>query len=293
MNKISKLLKDNSELIEQRLREYMPASDDRYRALSESMLYSLLAGGKRIRPFLTLEFCRLFGGKDEAALPLACAVEMIHTYSLIHDDLPEMDDDALRRGRPTNHKVYGHATALLAGDALLTMAFGVIAEAGLPASDAVAAVSILANNAGQCGMCGGQMLDLIGEKERFDFETLRLMDSLKTGKLIEASCLLGVIAAGHTDDSDARRRAQTYARGIGTAFQILDDILDVTSDSETTGKSLSDAQNDKTTFMTFMSVEDARQFASRLTDEAIDAVADIEGSGVLRDTALYLLDRKS
>ena len=175
----------------------------RYADLTEAMEYSLLAGGKRIRPVLTLECCRLCGGDPEEALDFACGVEMVHTYSLIHDDLPAMDDDDLRRGRPTNHKVYGEATAILAGDGLLTAAFQALAEAGLPAERVVEAVACLAKEAGPEGMVGGQALDMAGEGRALTRKELERLQSLKTGALISAAAELGCIAAGGTAEQRA------------------------------------------------------------------------------------------
>ena len=202
----------------------------RYADLTEAMEYSLLAGGKRIRPVLTLECCRLCGGDPEAALNFACGVEMIHTYSLIHDDLPAMDDDDLRRGRPTNHKVYGEATAILAGDGLLTAAFQALAGAKLPAERVVEAVACLAKEAGPEGMVGGQALDMAGEGRALTRKELELLQSLKTGALISAAAELGCIAAGGT--AEQRAAVRTYAQCLGRAFQIQDDILDVTGTAE-------------------------------------------------------------
>ena len=208
----------------------LSASDEstkHFDILLESRRYSLMAGGKRIRPALALAFCRLFGGDPEAALPYACALEMIHTYSLIHDDLPCMDNDDLRRGKPTNHRVYGEAMALLAGDALLTDAFAMAADnPKLSGAVNARAVSILSRAAGSRGMVAGQVLDLLGEKSehRPDFDRLLQTHRLKTGALIRAAAALGVLAAG-VDESDVRMRdALTYAEGIGLVFQIVDDI---------------------------------------------------------------------
>ena len=200
----------------------------------EAMRYSLLAGGKRIRPLLVLEFCRVTGGDEQAALPLAAALEMIHTYSLIHDDLPCMDNDDYRRGRLTNHKVYGESTAVLAGDGLLTAAFETAASTPLPPSAVVRAVSVLSRCAGPYGMVGGQQLDLEGEHKRCTAGEIHEIHRLKTGALISAGCQLGVLAGGGTEAQLAA--ARTYAEGIGMAFQLRDDILDVTGDSAKLGK---------------------------------------------------------
>ena len=197
------------------------AAEARHADLQEAMEYSLLAGGKRIRPILTLETCRLCGGDPEAALPFACGVEMVHTYSLIHDDLPAMDNDDLRRGRPTNHVVYGEAAAILAGDALLTAAFEQLTEANLPDEQIVEAVRCLSRAAGSAGMVGGQALDMAGEGHALDREELELLQSLKTGALISAAAELGCIAAGGGTEQRARVRA--YAQALGRAFQVRDE----------------------------------------------------------------------
>ena len=201
------------------------AEDAPQKQLFDAMRYSLLAGGKRIRPILVLEFCRICGGETEKALPFAAAIEMVHTYSLIHDDLPCMDNDDYRRGRLTNHKVFGEANAVLAGDALLTAAFGQLARAELPAERIGKAVALLSQRAGECGMVGGQVLDLAGEQLVLTEEEIYNVHRLKTGALISAACQLGVIAAGGTQEQlDASDR---YAEALGLAFQTRDDMLDV------------------------------------------------------------------
>lgn len=249
--------------------------EPRYADLQEAMEYSLLAGGKRIRPVLTLEVCRMCGGDPQAALPFACALEMIHTYSLIHDDLPAMDDDQLRRGRPTNHVVYGEATAILAGDGLLTSAFEQLSKAELPAQRIVEAVACLARNAGPGGMVGGQALDMAGEGRSMTRGELEQLQSLKTGALISAAAELGCIAAGGS--SQQRQKVRDYAQALGRAFQVQDDILDVTSTDEELGKSVgSDRINEKTTFVTALGLEESRVLVEKLTQQAVDALADFE-----------------
>ncbi|MBE6531747.1 MAG: polyprenyl synthetase family protein [Ruminococcaceae bacterium] len=295
MTDIKQILAADAELVNDVLRGYFARNDEDIKELLESERYSLFAGGKRIRPFLTLEFCKLFGGKAEAALPFGCALEMIHTYSLIHDDLPCMDDDDLRRGKPTNHKVFGYSTALLAGDALLTHAFGVAASNDLVESNAVAqAVKLLSEQAGEFGMVGGQIIDLAGESEKLSLDKLIKLHSMKTGALIRAACLMGVIAAGYPIDSEEAVSAAEYAEKIGLAFQIIDDILDATATEEELGKSVgSDAESNKTTFLSYYSAEEAYAYAGTLTAEAVSAISSYEGSEVLTDFAVYLLDRKS
>ncbi len=241
--------------------------------LYDAMEYSLLAGGKRIRPVLTLECCRMCGGEPETALPLAGAVEMIHTYSLIHDDLPCMDDDDLRRGRPTNHKVYGEATAVLAGDALLTAAFEVILDAGsLPPERLLTAAAVLARAAGGWGMVGGQVLDMAGEGHALSLSEVEELQRMKTGALITAAAEMGCVAAGGTQEQ--RAAVRRYAEKLGLAFQIQDDILDVVGNAAALGKSVgSDARSEKTTFVTLKGVETCRKLVRRLTEEAKEALA--------------------
>ena len=264
------LMVRDAELVEERLAQISRAGS-RYADLQNSMEYSLLAGGKRIRPVLTLESCRLCGGTPEEALDFACAVEMIHTYSLIHDDLPAMDDDDLRRGRPTNHKVYGEATAILAGDGLLTAAFSLLAGADLPPERVVEAVACLAEAAGPEGMVGGQALDMAGEGRGLTTSELRQLQSLKTGALIAAAAELGCIAAGGTRDQ--RERLRRYAQALGQAFQIRDDMLDEISTQDELGKPVgSDRSKEKSTFVTALGLEGCAAEVERLTWEAVSAL---------------------
>ncbi|MDR1132150.1 MAG: polyprenyl synthetase family protein, partial [Oscillospiraceae bacterium] len=217
--------------------------------LIEAMRYSLLAGGKRIRPVLTLAFCEAAGGKAEDALPAAVAVEMLHTYSLIHDDLPCMDDDALRRGKPANHKVFGEFTATLAGDALQAEAFGTILRADLPAELRADCAAALAAAAGVDGICGGQQLDMAGNGRVLGEEALTDIQSRKTGSLLAAACLMGAIVGGASETQ--REAALVYGSALGAAFQIRDDMLDELGKTETLGKSTgSDRRVGKTTFLT-------------------------------------------
>lgn len=235
----------------------------------DAMNYSLLSGGKRLRPALALAVCRMCGGNAEHALPFACAVEMVHTYSLIHDDLPCMDDDDLRRGRPTNHKVYGEATAVLAGDALLTAAFETIAEHGtdLPADRALAASACLGRAAGARGMVGGQVLDMAGEGHALSLSEVEELQKLKTGALISAAAEIGCIVAGGSEEE--RGAVRRYAQNLGLAFQIQDDILDVIGDEATLGKPIgSDAESEKTTFVTLKGVDACRELVRERTEHA-------------------------
>ena len=232
--------------------------------LAEAMRYSLLAGGKRIRPMLVLEFCRISGGDIEAAMPIACAVEMLHTYSLIHDDLPCMDNDELRRGKPTNHVVFGECTATLAGDTLQAEAFGTILRCGLPVERKAACAEILAGAVGLDGMCCGQYLDMLWEGRSLTEQELTEINSRKTGALLAAACQMGVAAAGGTERM--LECAGHFGAAIGMAFQIRDDMLDVLSTEEELGKPIgSDSQENKNTYMVLMGREGCEKTIAKLT----------------------------
>lgn len=261
-------------------------------AVTEAMRYSLLAGGKRIRPVLALAFARLCGGIWQEALPFACAVEMVHTYSLIHDDLPCMDDDELRRGRPTCHKVYGEAMALLAGDGLLTQAFSVIFTHPDSAKAAKAA-GCLAGLAGYQGMVGGQCIDLSADGKDVDLPLLRTMDEGKTVALIQAACQMGCIAAGAGEE--ALSAAKRFAAGVGMAFQIRDDILDVLGDAQKLGKNTGmDSAHDKRNYVSLLGVDAAQHLVEQYTAEALAALDSFPGDGAfLRDLAQKLAGRDS
>ena len=268
-------LRRRQERVEEALAGYF-TQDVAQKTLLESMRYSLLAGGKRIRPVLTLTFCAAAGGDEEAALPVACAVEMLHTYSLIHDDLPCMDNDDLRRGRPTNHKVFGEMTAVLAGDALQSAAFQSVLSAPLNAEVRSAAALELSDAAGALGMCGGQQLDMEGEERPLTLEEIAHMNGLKTGCLLRAACVMGVLAAGHAPDSPQCRAAAEYAAGIGLAFQIRDDMLNVTSTAQEMGKSVgSDAESHKSTFVAHLGLEGCQR---RVETETLRAKQALKGA---------------
>ena len=258
--------------------------------LAEAMRYSLLAGGKRIRPMLTLEFCRVCGGDINAALPVACGVEMLHTYSLIHDDLPCMDNDDLRRGRPTNHKVYGECVAMLAGDALQAQAFYSVLSAELPADRRAACAQILASAVGLDGMCGGQYLDMLWEGRKLNEQELSEINSRKTGALLVAACQMGVAAAGGTESQLAA--AGHYGAALGLAFQIRDDMLDVLSTTEELGKPIgSDSEENKTTFVSLYGVDKAKKIAAEITSEAVDILKKFENNEFLMELTKMLLMR--
>ena len=260
--------------------------------LDEAARYSLMAGGKRVRPALVLEFCRLFGGDADRALPFAAAIEMTHTQSLIHDDLPAIDDDDLRRGRPTNHKVYGEAIAIFAGDAMTMDAYKLLVSADFDPAVLVEAVRILSRASGESGMIRGQVIDIYGETHRLTLEELLTLHRHKTGALIRASAELGVIAAGYSMDSPQMKAAEEYADKVGLAFQVIDDILDATSTMEELGKSVGgDAEHNKNTFLTFYSAENAARYAESLTEEAIRAIEGYAGAERLISLARYLAVR--
>jgi len=237
--------------------------------LFSAMRYSLLAGGKRLRPVFVFDFCRMCGGEWEKAVPFAAAVEMIHTYSLIHDDLPCMDNDDFRRGKPTNHKVFGEATAVLAGDALLTAAFSHIAGAPYSPEIRIKAVEILANCAGELGMVGGQVLDIQSETRQCTVNEVIDIQSRKTGALFRAACMLGVLAGGGSKQQMSS--AADFASNFGLAFQIRDDILDVIGDAKILGKSVgTDAV--KNTFVQLYGLEKCDELVQHHTGKAINAL---------------------
>lgn len=259
--------------IEKALEKFLPRGEENSltQPVVDSMRYSLLLGGKRIRPVMTLAFCQLCGGDAELALPFACAVEMVHTYSLIHDDLPCMDDDDLRRGKPANHKVYGEAMALLAGDGLLTKAFETALAFSGPAADAVRGAKILAQCAGAAGMVGGQCIDLNSEGQDVDLNLLAEMDQGKTVALISAACQMGCAAAGAGEE--ALENARRYAEGVGMAFQIRDDILDVLGDAAILGKNVGmDSARDKRNYVSLLGVEEAQKLVDSFTAQAEEAL---------------------
>ena len=281
--------------IEAALSHFVPETDKLYRTVTDAMRYSLLDGGKRVRAILTLEFCKLCGGTEEAAMPFACAVEMIHAYSLIHDDLPCMDNDDMRRGKPSNHKVFGENYALLAGDGLLTKAFetALSTEAFNVAGveRAAKAAAVLAQCAGEYGMVGGQCIDLETEDKSVSVDVLREKDTGKTANLIMAACMMGCIAAGA--DEKLVAAAKEYALHIGLAFQIRDDILDVTGNAEELGKNIGiDAQNGRCTYVSLLGLEEAQSLVDRYTEIALGALDCFDGdTEYLRTFAVQLAKR--
>lgn len=287
-------------MIEARLNEFF-VQECPQKGLLDAMRYSLLAGGKRIRPILTMKFCQAAGGKIEEALDFACGVEMLHTYSLIHDDLPCMDNDDLRRGKPTCHKVFGETVATLAGDALQAAAFRTVLYAKGPwrgdgGTAPLLAAGFLASAAGELGMCGGQYLDTVGDGKTHTIEELTAIHTGKTVALLRAACLMGVCASAgcrKVDDS-AFQAAKDYAGNLGMAFQIQDDILDVTATTEVLGKPVgSDQANEKTTFVTLLGVSACRELVREHTARAKAALnSGISDSGFLCWLADKLAERE-
>ena len=258
--------------------------------LFDSMRYSLLAGGKRLRPVFVFDFCRMAGGCWPDATPFAAAVEMIHTYSLIHDDLPSMDNDDYRRGRPTNHKVYGEAMAILAGDAMLTAAFGQMVHAQcVPDAARLRAIEYLSRCAGETGMVGGQVLDILAEQRECTETEILNIQSRKTGALIKAACVLGVMAAGGTARQEIA--AMDFADHLGLAFQIRDDMLDVIGDAEKLGKATG-MDGQKNTFVRLYGLEKCAELVKEHTDAAIKALDAFVDNGFMKELALSLVGRE-
>lgn len=290
------LMKAYADKVDEQLLKFTENKPELQGVVLEAMEYSLTAGGKRLRPMLMLEFYRMCGGEDlDKMLKLACSVELIHTYSLIHDDLPCMDDDDYRRGKPSCHKAFPENIALLAGDALNTLAFEVISECAMEgtisADKAVMLISVLSKAIGTDGMIGGQVIDLQTENEEISIETLNTLQSCKTGALIEAACVMGVIAAGRLDMIPA---AADYAQAMGRAFQIVDDILDVIGTFEELGKPIgSDSEQHKNTYVSLLGLERSKQVASQLTVQALAHIKKFDNSEFMYELTQELLDRRS
>ncbi|MBQ6262877.1 MAG: polyprenyl synthetase family protein [Clostridia bacterium] len=289
---ISIRLREYAELTEKALDGFLSGQNVPDKTLVEAMRYSTLGGGKRIRAFLTVCFSKMFGGSVEKAIPSACAVEMIHAYSLIHDDLPAMDDSPLRRGKPSCHVQFGEATALLAGDALLTYAFDVLASNKAISDKSVRlSVGVLSQLAAHRGMCGGQAIDL-SDSVNTENDLFELY-YLKTGALIEASCLLGYYSVCDDPNPSVVENIKKYARLLGIAFQIHDDILDVTGDPDVIGKPVgNDEKADKKTILYFRDLKSAEKLEYDLTVSAIDAVTDYADSDGPCQLAVWLMSRK-
>lgn len=286
------LLNEYKNKIDARLDILVSENGQRYDEVVRAARYSLLSGGKRIRPILLLEFYRLCGGEGDLAYNFACALEMIHTYSLIHDDLPCMDNDDFRRGKPSCHKEFGETTALLAGDALLTEAFGAAAKTvAINTENVTAAISTLSSCAGIAGMVGGQVMDIAGEQCLTNESGILEMYRLKTGALIKAACVCGAILAGA--DEEEITAAAVYGEKLGLAFQLIDDILDHEGDEALLGKPIgSDEKNDKYTLVGVLGIERCRELAKQYTDEAHTALGCFMGdTSTLTELTDYLLVR--
>ncbi|MGN0532104.1 MAG: polyprenyl synthetase family protein [Eubacterium sp.] len=280
------------DIINEHIQDYIPQANDGQLSVTRAMKYSLMNGGKRLRPILVLEFCKMCGGDVDKAMDYACAIEFIHTYSLIHDDLPCMDDDDVRRGNPSCHKMFGESTALLAGDALLTHAFDAVASSELSSEQNVKAVCLLAQNAGVGGMIGGQVLDLKFEDQEPSISDLVSVHKLKTGALISAACLLGCIAGNGTEEQ--LQAASRFAYYLGVAFQIKDDILDVTGDEEKLGKPVgSDKDNNKITYVDLVGLNKAGDDVEKLTDMAIKELDKFDNNEFMCALANYLVNREN
>ena len=290
---MKQMLNDRTAQYRAYIEEYMTRYYARFhnepqKELFEAMEYSLLAPGKRLRPVFAFEFCRMCGGNWEKAAPFAAAVEMIHNYSLIHDDLPCMDNDDFRRGRPTNHKVYGETLAVLAGDALLTDAFAVAASADIPGKDIAFAIQVLSENAGSLGMVGGQVLDTKSEERTLTEQEVLDIQSRKTGALINAASVLGVIAAGGSEEQ--LKAASGFAAALGMAFQIRDDMLDVIGTQEEMGKGVGTDAN-KNTFVRLYGLEKCAELVNTYTKTALDCLSAFNDTDYMRELALSLINR--
>lgn len=290
-----KMLKERKSIIENELERHMKFEKGYQNTVFEAMKYSVDAGGKRLRPILLIEACEMLGGKREDAMPFACAVEMIHTYSLIHDDLPAMDDDDLRRGKPTNHKVFGEGMAVLAGDGLLNHAFETMIKKSLEdekrAHIYIKAMNEIANGSGVHGMIGGQVVDLESENKQIDIDTLDYIHMNKTAKMIIKPMRAGaIIASASESDMEAVTK---YANAIGLAFQIVDDILDIEGDQEKLGKDIgSDIENQKSTYPSILGLEESKKIAKRLIEEGKEAIKSLNVKDeFLIELADYILNR--
>ncbi|AXU71149.1 TPA: polyprenyl synthetase family protein [Clostridioides difficile] len=288
-------LKEKASFVEKILKEYMPKEEGYQKTVIEAMNYSLSAGGKRLRPILTLEACKIVGGNEDEAIPFAIAIEMIHTYSLIHDDLPALDNDDLRRGRPTNHKVYGEAMGILAGDALLNYAFEVMLAGSINKENPekyLKAINEIAKGAGIYGMIGGQVVDVESENKQIEKEKLDYIHMNKT-----AAMMVGCMRAGATiggANSEQMEEITKYAKNIGLSFQIVDDILDIVGDEAKLGKKVgSDIENHKSTYPSLLGLDKSKEIAHNLIDEAKKSIEKLSDDvDFLKGLAEYIIDRE-
>ena len=293
MTDFNKITEDYIDIINNELDKSYIADGLMSDKLMDAMHYSLSNGGKRIRPILMMEFCKMCGGKTEDALNSALALESIHTFSLIHDDLPCMDNDDLRRGKPSCHKAYGEDIALLAGDALALDAFSKIAQTeNVSTEKLLRVINEISKSSGFSGMCGGQLLDLENEKVSPDIDRLKLTYKLKTGKLISTACKCGAILGGGTEEQI--KSAEEFGYDLGLAFQIIDDILDVEGDEQLLGKPIgSDKEQEKTTFVTLYGLETAKKTAEDITNRALELLAQFDNNEYLTNLTKKLLTRRS
>lgn len=288
------VLNEKIDYIETLLNEYMPKEEGYQETIIKAMNYSLKAGGKRLRPILTLESCKIVGGKEEDAIPFAMAIEMIHTYSLIHDDLPALDNDDLRRGKPTNHKVFGDGMATLAGDALLNYAFEVMLSSSLDKKDSnkyLKAINEVAKHAGIYGMIGGQVVDVESENKIIDKNKLDFIHLNKTAAMIVGCMRAGAIIGGANEDE--LDKITKYGKNIGLSFQIVDDILDIIGDEETLGKPIgSDIENHKSTYPSLLGLEKSREIARDLIEEAKSSINSLSSEvNFLNQLGDYIISR--
>ncbi len=287
-------LKERAERVNAALDKFIQTKDNPQSVIYDAMRYSLFAGGKRLRPVLMIETAKMCGGSEDEVMPFACAMEMIHTYSLIHDDLPAMDNDDLRRGMPTCHIKFGEANAILAGDALLTKAFEIVSGYnGKYPSRALRAIERLASSAGTEGMIGGQIVDIESEGKKTDAQRLEYLHLLKTGAIIRSSCVIGAIMSGAEEKYTAA--ADEFARNLGIAFQIRDDILDVTGTTEELGKTvMSDVRENKSTYVTLFGLEKAEELSALYSRRAKDALNVFgDRAGFLKELTDYLITRRN
>lgn len=294
MSEVKETLSSYVQMTEEALEKYLPEINCLQQNVIKAARHSLTAGGKRIRPALVMEFCRVCGGEPETALPVACAIEMMHTFSLIHDDLPCMDNDDMRRGKPSCHKAFGEATALLAGDALAILPAQIIASAALKGTlsseAALKIIELLGERAGIFGMIGGQVIDLENEGKQPETGVILEMYRMKTGALLEFCCRAGCLAAGA--GAEKQLSAGSYGQRLGLAFQIIDDILDITADEKLLGKPVgSDAESGKYTYVSAVGVDRARAEAERLTKEAERFLSDFSDNAFLTGLTELLLKR--
>ncbi len=291
---IGQELNKRASVVDEALDRYLPPEDEYPPLIHRAMRYSVMSGGKRLRPIMVMAGAEYVGGSPANVLPAACAVELLHTYSLVHDDLPAMDNDDYRRGKPTSHKMYGEDVAILAGDALLTYAFQLLTDSvggGAEPGNTLKAVNILARAAGTMGLIGGQLVDTVSDKDNISYDTLRYIHSRKTASLFRASLEIGAVLSGATKDE--LHALGRYGENFGLAFQIIDDILDIEGDADRIGKPVgSDLKNRKATYPLLFGIAEARVKAGEAVAKAVDSISYLGGKiYFLRDLAYYVLSR--